>query len=119
MFFFFYLVLQKLLTEREEQYKDHKLYKEATENLHIWLNQAKEKVPSMKERSLSDKLAIENSLTPLENLLNIRPQGELLLGNVQNRSKIVLPNTSGKGQEIIKAEVTELSDAFHNFFVGM
>jgi nesprin-1 len=58
--------LQKLLVEREEQYKDHRLYKEAHDDLIGWLSRAREKVPSMRQRPLSDKLAIENAVAPLE-----------------------------------------------------
>ena len=107
-----------MVLEREEQCKDHKMYKDSTESLLIWLNHAKQKIPSMKERSLSDKLAIENVLTPLENILNTKAQGEALWENVQYKSAIVLPNTSEEGQKIIKKEVSELTDNFSSFFQG-
>lgn len=107
------------MLEREEQCKDHKMYKDATESLQIWLNHAKEKIPSMKERSLSDKLAIENVLTPLENILNTKAQGEALWENVKYKSQIVLPNTSEDGQKIINKEVSDLTDNFNSFFQGI
>lgn len=109
---------QKLSLEREEQCKDHKMYKDATESLQIWLSHSKEKVPSMKERSLSDKLAIENVLVPLETILNTRAQGEALLEHVLNGSQIVLPNTSKEGRKLIHDEIAKLTHGFQSFFTG-
>lgn len=57
---------QKLLAEREDQYRDHRLYKEAHDDLIGWLSRAREKVPNIKQQSISDKVAIENSVAPLE-----------------------------------------------------
>lgn len=94
------------------------MYRDAVEKLQIWLNHAKEKIPSMKERSLSDKLAIENVLLPLEEILNSKVQGEGLLENVLNRSQIVLPHTSETGRQNIEAEVTQLNSSFRAFFEG-
>jgi nesprin-1 len=58
--------VQKLLAEREDQYRDHRLYKDAHDDLIGWLSRAREKVPSIKQQSISDKVAIENSVAPLE-----------------------------------------------------
>lgn len=94
------------------------MYKDSTESLQIWLNHAKQKIPSMKERSLSDKLALENVLTPLENILNTRAQGEALWENVKYKSEIVLPNTSDEGKKMIKKEVSDITHNFNSFFQG-
>ncbi|XP_076667923.1 muscle-specific protein 300 kDa isoform X16 [Andrena cerasifolii] len=108
--------IKSLLAEREEQYKDHRLYKEAHDDIINWLNRAREKIPSMKQRSLSDKLAIENAVAPLESLLNKKAQGELLVEHLQHTGKVVCANTSPQGQEIIKNEVRALTQSFEELF---
>lgn len=72
----------------------------------------------MKEKSLSDKLAIENALSPLDDILMSKAQGEGLLENVIHRSDVVLPNTSDNGQQFIKTEVSNLKKNFSLFFDG-
>lgn len=73
----------------------------------------------MKEKSLSDKLAIENALSPLDDILMSRAQGEGLLENVVHRSDVILPNTSDTGQQFIKTEVLNLKKKFSLFFNGI
>lgn len=107
-----------MITQREEQCNDHKLYKDAVEKVRIWLSHANEKIPSMKERSLSDKLAIENLLTPLESVLSTKVQGENLIENVTNRCQIILPNLSPEGQMAVNAEMADLRKDFESFFAG-
>ncbi|XP_043492348.1 nesprin-1 [Polistes fuscatus] len=108
--------IKSLLTEREEQYKDHRLYKEAHDNLISWLNRAREKIPAMKQRSLSDKLAIENAVAPLESLLNKKAQGELLVEHLQHTGKVVCVGTNVQGQEVIKNEIRALTESFEGLF---
>lgn len=108
--------IKSLLTEREEQYKDHRLYKEAHDDIINWLSRAREKIPSMKQRPLSDKLAIENAVAPLESLLNKKAQGELLVEHLQHTGKVVCASTSPQGQEIIKNEVKALTQSFEELF---
>lgn len=73
----------------------------------------------MKERSLSDKLAIENMLTPLEAILNTKIQAEELLENVKNRSLVILPSLSKEGQENINSEIVDLQNKLLSFFNGI
>ncbi|XP_054006700.1 muscle-specific protein 300 kDa isoform X2 [Hylaeus anthracinus] len=108
--------IKSLLIEREEQYKDHRLYKEAHDDIINWLSRAREKIPSMKQRPLSDKLAIENAVAPLESLLNKKAQGELLVEHLQHTGKVVCASTSPQGQEIIKNEVRALTQSFEELF---
>ncbi|XP_012271233.1 nesprin-1 isoform X8 [Orussus abietinus] len=108
--------IKSLLTEREQQYKNHRLYKDAHDELIGWLGRAREKVPSMKQRSLSDKLAIENAVVPLDNLLNKKAQGELLVEQLQRTGQVVCASTSPQGQENIRNEVRALSESFENLF---
>lgn len=108
--------IKKLLADREEQYKDHRLYKEAHDELIQWLSRAREKVPSLKSKPLSDKLAIENSVAPLDALINKQAQGELLLEHLQHTGEVVLASTSLDGQVIIKNEMKALKESFDDLF---
>ncbi|CAH2241590.1 jg3925 [Pararge aegeria aegeria] len=108
--------IKKLLADREEQYKDHRLYKEAHDELIQWLGRAREKVPSLKSKPLSDKLAIENSVAPLDSLINKQAQGELLLEHLQHTGQVVLASTSPDGQAIIKNEMKALKESFEQLF---
>ncbi|KAK2588097.1 hypothetical protein KPH14_004158 [Odynerus spinipes] len=108
--------IKSLLAEREEQYKDHRTYKEAHDNLIGWLNRAREKIPALKQRSLSDKLAIENAVAPLESLLNKKAQGELLVEHLQHTGKVVCVSTNLQGQEVIKNEIRALGESFEGLF---
>lgn len=81
-----------------------------------WLSRAREKLPSMKQRSLSDKLAIENSVAPLESLLNKKAQGELMVEHLQHTGQVVCASTSPQGQEVIRNETRALTESFENLF---
>lgn len=108
--------IKKLLADREEQYKDHRLYKEAHDELITWLSRAREKVPSLKSKPLSDKLAIENSVAPLEGLINKQAQGELLLEHLQHTGEVVLASCSKDGQTIIRNEMKAAKEMFNDLF---
>jgi len=83
------------------------------------LNRSRDKIPSLKERPLSDKLAIENAITPLETLLNKRAQGELLLDNLNTIGGIIIASTSENGEKIIKQEISSITDELNKLFDGM
>lgn len=73
----------------------------------------------MKERPLSDKLAIENAITPLESLLNKRAQGELLLDNLNTIGGIIIASTSENGEKIIKNEISSIAEELNKLFNGI
>nr|XP_022915902.1 nesprin-1 isoform X7 [Onthophagus taurus] len=108
--------IQKLLYEREQQYQDHKSYKEAYEELQRWLTRAQEKLPQIKQRPLSDKMAVENFAAPLDTLLNKQAQGEVLLDNLEQSAEVVIPSTSGPGQEIIRNETRAIRESYERLF---
>lgn len=110
--------LQKLLNEREEQYKDHRIYKEAHDDLFGWLGRAREKVPSMKQRSLSDKLALEQTVACFDSLLKKQAPGELLLEHLLSTGEVALAGSSPQGQDTIRKEMSALTDSFHGLFKG-
>lgn len=110
--------IQKLLHDREQQYKDHKAYKEAYEEVQVWMTRAQEKVPQLKQRPLGDKLSIEMFSGPLDHLLNKQAQGEVLLENLDHTAQVVIPNTSTPGQDAIKNEIRALRESFDRLFKG-
>ncbi|CAG2064898.1 unnamed protein product, partial [Timema podura] len=108
--------IKNLLSERGDQFKDHRLYKEAYDDLTGWLSRSREKVPSMKQRPLSDKLAIESAVVPLEALLNKQAQGELLVEHLTHTGEVVIASTSPQGQEVIRKEIRALKENFEGLF---
>uniref|UniRef100_A0A8D8Q2T6 Nesprin-1 n=1 Tax=Cacopsylla melanoneura TaxID=428564 RepID=A0A8D8Q2T6_9HEMI len=108
--------VKSLLADREDQYKDHRVYKEACDELLAWLTRARDKIPSMKQKSLSDKLAIENIVAPLETLLNKKAQGELLVEHMQTTGEVVLASTSPDGQTAVRSEMKALAENFDTLF---
>lgn len=111
-------ILQKLLAEREEQYKDHKTYKDAYDELQRWLMRAQEKMPQIKQKPLSDKVALENFVAPIDALLNKQAQGEVLLDHLEHTAEVVLPSTSPQGQEVIRNDNRALRESFERLFKG-
>lgn len=111
--------INKLLSEREKQYRDHRLYKEAFDDLTNWLNRAREKLPDMKQRSLSDKISIDNITSTLDGLLNKQAQGELLVEHLQHTGEVLLPSTSRSGQDMIKTDIRSIKSGFENFFADV
>nr|CAD7429520.1 unnamed protein product [Timema monikensis] len=108
--------IKNLLSERDDQFKDHRLYKEAYDDLTGWLSRSRDKVPSMKQRPLSDKLAIESAVVPLEALLNKQAQGELLVDHLTHTGEVVIASTSPQGQEVIRKEIRALKENFEGLF---
>lgn len=108
--------VKKLLADREEQYRDHRVYKEAYDNLLNYVNRAREKIPFVQQMSLNDKMSIEQSVAPLESLLNKQAQGDLLLEHLQSTAEVVLASTSPNGQQIIKNDIKELKQNFEDLF---
>ncbi|CAD6999864.1 unnamed protein product [Ceratitis capitata] len=108
--------IQKLLSDRHDQYRDHRLYKEAYDDLVSWISRAREKFPALKQSSLSDKLAIENAVQATEAMLNKQAQGELLVEHLVHTGEVVLTSTSPQGQEIIRNDIRALRDSFESLF---
>ncbi|XP_024081429.1 nesprin-1 [Cimex lectularius] len=108
--------IRALLSEREQQFREHRNFKEAQDELTGWLNRAREKLPALKQQSLSDKLAIEDCVAPLQALLNKRAQGELLVEQVQTTGRVAAASSSEEGKQLINNDVKALTESFHNLF---
>ena len=102
----------------EEDFKAHKTYKEAYDELMTWISRAREKVPSMKHRPLGDRLAIEEAVFALTALLNKQAQGQLRVEELQRRSQQVLlgSSTASAGQATVASETRALVESFELFF---
>ena len=100
----------------EEQYRNHKAYKDVYDDLITWINRAREKVPVMKHRSLGDRLAIEGAVSSLVGLLNKQAQGQLKVEELQRKSEVLVASTAGSGKETIRNEVRALQESFDVFF---
>lgn len=108
--------ITKLVNERQNQYRDHKTYKESYDEVQRWMTRAQEKVPQLKQRPLGEKVTIENFSGPLDHLLNKQAQGEVLLENLEHAAQVVLPNTSPQGQELINNDIRALRESFERLF---
>lgn len=108
--------IKKLLIDREAQYRDHRLFNEAKNDLSGWINRSREKLPTLKPQTLTDKLSIENSVAPLEALLNKKAQGELLVEHLIHTGEVVMASTSPQGKESIKHDIKTLRDSFESLF---
>ena len=111
-------LLQRLLMERENQYREHKSYKEAYDDLSNWLARARDKLPALKQQSLSEKLAIENALAPIQSLLNKQAQGELLVEQVTTTGRVAAASSSPQGQQVINNDIRAITENFHSLFKG-
>ncbi|XP_031632357.1 nesprin-1 isoform X5 [Contarinia nasturtii] len=107
---------KKLLRERESQYRDHRLFIEAKNDLFGWINRARDKLPAMKPQSLADKLSIENSVAPLDALLNKKAQGELLVEHLIHTGEVCMASTSQQGNELIRNDIKTLRESFEVLF---
>ena len=106
------------MNEREAEYHEHRRFKEAMEELGAWLGRARERLPSLKSRSLSDKLALEDAVAPLQSLLNKRAQGELLVEAVVTSGAVAAASTSPEGANLINNDVKAITESFQTFFKG-
>ncbi|CAH1403532.1 unnamed protein product [Nezara viridula] len=108
--------IRTLMNEREAEYQEHRRFKDAMEELAAWLARARERLPSLKSRSLSDKLALEDAMAPLQSLLNKRAQGELLVEAVVTSGAVAAASTSPEGANLINNDVKAITESFQSFF---
>jgi nesprin-1 len=105
-----------LCKDREDQYRDHRIFKEAFEDLQNWLSRAREKFALVQEQSLNDRLNSETTLHPLQAMLNKKPQGELLLEQVYQNFEIVLTSTSNTGKSVMQQDMKNIKETFDTLF---
>lgn len=109
--------IRKLLIDREAQFRDHKVYSEALEELLGWLSRTKEKIPSFKQRSLGDRLMdVESAGAMLTSLMNKKPQGVLLVERLQQSGEVASASSSPQGKASISSEVKGANESFEALF---
>lgn len=106
------------MRDRECQYRDHKLYREAYDELQRWMIRAQEKVPQFKQRPLGAEFTVDSFSGPLDHLLNKKAQGEILIENLEHTAQVVLPHTNESGKAAIKNDIGALKEAFERLFKG-
>jgi len=109
--------ISKLRDEREDQYRDHKAYKEAYDEMSGWLNRAKEKILLLRSKPEGDRFFdIEIVKSTLASLINKKPQGALLLEKLHQYGEVSIASSSPEGKNAIKSEIKSLEDSFDSLF---
>lgn len=108
--------IKLLRGERETQYRDHRHYKEAYDDLHAFVNRTRDKIPALKQKNLGDRLSIETAVQALETLLNRQAQGQILVDQLLHRGEVFLHSTSSSGQENYKNEMRAVKESFEELF---
>ena len=108
--------IKTLRAERETQYRDHRHYKEAHDDLLSFINRTRDKIPAIRQRNLNDRLSIETSAHAMETLLSRQAQGQILVDQLFHRGEVLLPSTSALGQENYKKEMEALKESFEDLF---
>ncbi|GAB6020485.1 hypothetical protein CHUAL_003173 [Chamberlinius hualienensis] len=99
--------------EREQQVKDHQLYKEACNDLVKWINNTRENIPTM-TRSLGDRLALEAGVSNFEQILTKMSQGQVKVDQMMALGETTLNTTSPTGQDSIIIEMKGLQQDYEN-----
>lgn len=108
--------IRLLRSERETQYRDHRHFKEAHDDLLSFINRTRDKIPALKQRNLSDRLSIETSAHAMETLLSRQAQGQILVDQLFHRGEVFLHSTSASGQENYRKEMDALKESFEELF---
>lgn len=108
--------IKTLRGERETQYRDHRHYKEAYDDLHAFVNRTRDKIPALKQRNLGDRLSIETAVQALDTLLTRQAQGQILVDQLLHRGEVLLHSTSQSGQEHYRNEMRAVKESFESLF---
>ncbi|KAB7507506.1 Nesprin-1 [Armadillidium nasatum] len=105
-----------LRAERETQYRDHRHYKEAYDDLLAFVNRTRDKIPALKQRNLGDRFSIEAAVQAMNSLLTRQAQGQILVDQLLHKGEVFLHSTSSNGQEMYKNEMQSLKENFEELF---
>ncbi|KAK8753228.1 hypothetical protein OTU49_003325, partial [Cherax quadricarinatus] len=108
--------IKTLRAERETQYRDHRHYKEAYDDLNAFVNRTRDKIPALKQKNLGDRLSIETAVQALDTLLTRQAQGQILVDQLLHRCEVFLHSTSSSGQEHYKNEMRAVKESFEELF---
>ena len=108
--------VKNLLQERELQFKDHKAFRIAQENLVQYIQRCKDKITTMRQRSPSDKNFVEAVTQALDHLINKEAQGQILAEQLQQSGDVLASVTAEPGKSGIKKEVIAMTENFNTLF---
>ena len=108
--------LKTLRAERETQYRDHRHYKEAYDDLLAFVKRTRDKIPALKQRNLGDRLSIETAVSAMVTLLTRQAQGQILVDQLFHRGEVFLHSTSSTAQENYRKEIQALKESFEDLF---
>lgn len=111
--------IKVLRSERETQYRDHRHYKEAHDDLLSFINRTRDKIPALRQRNLSDRLSIETAAHAMETLLSRQAQGQILVDELFHRGEVLLHSTSSSGQDNYRKEMESLKETFEELFADI
>jgi nesprin-1 len=90
--------VKTLLNERELQFKDHKAFRIAQENLRQYIQRCRDKVHTMRQRSPNDKNFVEAVTQALDHLINKEAQGQILAEQLQQTGDVLAAVTAEPGK---------------------
>ena len=105
--------VRNLLNERELQFKDHKAFRIAQENLAQYIQRCRDKVHTMRQRSPNDKNFVEAVSQALDHLINKEAQGQILAEQLQQTGDVLAAVTAEPGKSGIKKEVISMIETFN------
>jgi nesprin-1 len=108
--------LKHLLNERELQFRDHKAFRAAQENLAQYIQRCKDKIHTMRQRSPNDKNFVEAVTQALDHLINKEAQGQILAEQLQQSGDVLASVTAEPGKSGIKKEVIAMVESFNLLF---
>ena len=108
-----------LLAEREHQFKDHKAFRAAQENLSQYIQRCRDKIHTMRQRSPNDKNFVEAVTQALDHLINKEAQGQILAEQLQQTGDVLASVTAEPGKSGIKKEVIAMIENFNTLFADV
>ena len=108
--------IKNMLQDRELQFKDHKAFRIAQDNLAQYIQRCKDKISTMRQRSPSDKNFVEAVTQALDHLINKEAQGQILTEQLQQAGDILASVTAEPGKSGIKKEVIAMVENFNTLF---
>ena len=111
--------VKNLLNERELQFKDHKAFRIAQENLAQYIQRCRDKVHTMRQRSPNDKNFVEAVTQALDHLINKEAQGQILAEQLQQTGDVLAAVTAEPGKSGIKKEVISMNETFNVLYTDI
>jgi len=106
--------LKDLLTDKENQYKFHRSYKDAHQELVTWLSRVRERIP--RASAADGVIEFETANATYAGLMNKKPQGLVLLEQLQQLGLLVVSHVAPEQSLPIQAEVRAMGESLESLF---